>query len=101
MPVVAVPLDEDVVKVTGGSAPQAIAGALDVRLMEGRVPVLRAIGAGPCLQATKAIAIVRSYTAQRGLDLGFTVGFQTLYQRDDPTLDRAEVQALVWRFFFR
>lgn len=82
-PVVAPDTQEDFLRVGGGSNPQAVASAIAHALPDARSQVkVRAVGAGAVNQAVKALAIARGYTAPRGLDLSFKVGFTNIESRD-------------------
>jgi stage V sporulation protein S len=69
----------EVMRVSASSPPQAVAGSIRALIFEeNTMPVIRAIGAGAVAQACKGIAIARGYVATRGLDLGTTIGFETV-----------------------
>lgn len=65
----------EALKVSAGSKPKAVAGALAAVLREHKVVELQAVGAGAVNQAVKAIAIARGYVAPNGLDLVCIPGF--------------------------
>lgn len=74
--------EEQILRVSAGSNPQAVASAIAHSIYETRACKLRAVGAGAVNQATKAIAIARGYTAPRGLDLVCIPGFSTIDSHD-------------------
>ena len=65
-----------VLKVSGGSNTKSLAGALVKYREEGAKVSLLAIGAGAVNQMVKALCIARGMSAQAGIDLWFTCGFQ-------------------------
>jgi stage V sporulation protein S len=75
-------VEEQVLRVSAGSNPQAVASAIAHAIYENRVCKLRAVGAGAVNQAVKAIAIARGYTAPRGLDLSCIPGFASIDSRE-------------------
>ena len=69
----------NLMRVSASSSPQAVAGSIRAVIFDSnQMPVIRAIGAGAVAQACKGIAIARGYVATRGLDLGTTIGFETV-----------------------
>lgn len=74
--------EENVLRVSAGSNPQAVASAIAHSVYETRTCKIRAVGAGAVNQATKAIAIARGYTAPRGLDIAYIPGFTTIKSHD-------------------
>jgi stage V sporulation protein S len=74
--------DENVLRVSAGSNPQAVASAIAHSVYETRSCKIRAVGAGAVNQAVKAIAIARGYTAPRGIDLACIPGFATIESHD-------------------
>lgn len=58
-----------VLKVSGKSNPNSIAGALAGVIRESGTAEIQAIGAGALNQAIKAIAIARGFVAPSGVDL--------------------------------
>jgi stage V sporulation protein S len=64
-----------VLRVKASSPPSNVASAIAHAVYDDQKVVLRAIGAGAVNQAAKAIAIARSYVAQRGIDLSCRPGF--------------------------
>jgi stage V sporulation protein S len=74
--------DENVLRVSAGSNPQAVASAIAHSVYETRTCKIRAVGAGAVNQAVKAIAIARGYTAPRGIDLACIPGFATIESHD-------------------
>lgn len=59
----------NVLKVSGKSNPNSVAGALTGVVKENGHVELQAIGAGALNQAVKSIAIARGYVAPTGIDL--------------------------------
>jgi stage V sporulation protein S len=74
--------EEQILRVSAGSNPQAVASAIAHAIYETRACKLRAVGAGAVNQAVKAIAIARGYTAPRGLDLSCIPGFSSIESHD-------------------
>jgi stage V sporulation protein S len=74
--------EEQILRVSAGSNPQAVASAIAHSIYETRSCKLRAVGAGAVNQAVKAIAIARGYTAPRGLDLSCIPGFSSIESHD-------------------
>jgi stage V sporulation protein S len=86
-----------ILRVSSSSAPQAVAAAVSKSIFDSHTyPTLRAIGHGAVGQAAKALAIARGYTAARGLDLAFTIGFDTILNDDGK-----EISAIVFHTFRR
>lgn len=84
---------EGVIRVSGGSDPQAVASAISNAFYESNDVVMRAVGASAVNQAVKAVAISRGYIAPRGLDVTCRIGFTNVEGRDggDP------ISAIVFR----
>ena len=74
--------DDQVLRVSAGSNPQAVASAIAHSIYETRACKIRAVGAGAINQAVKAIAIARGYTAPRGMDLICIPGFTSIESHD-------------------
>lgn len=74
--------EENILRVSAGSNPQAVASAIAHAIYENRQCKIRAVGAGAVNQAVKAIAIARGYTAPRGLDLSCIPGFASIESHD-------------------
>lgn len=74
--------EEQILRVSAGSNPQAVASAIAHSIYETRACKIRAVGAGAINQAVKAIAIARGYTAPRGLDLTCIPGFTSIESHD-------------------
>lgn len=73
----------EVLRVSGTSRPNAVAGAIAALLRsEGQVEV-QAIGPQAVNQAVKALAIARGYIAEDGLDLTTAPSFVTLELHDE------------------
>lgn len=89
-------MDDDlVIKVSGGSDPQAVASAISNAFYEDNEVTMRAVGAAAVNQAVKAIAIARGYIAPRGLDLETRVGFTNVPGRSEGE----SISAIVFRLF--
>ncbi len=73
---------EQILRVSAGSNPQAVASAIAHSIYETRNCMIRAVGACAVNQAVKAIAIARGYTAPRGLDLICVPGFSSIESHD-------------------
>ena len=79
----ATPVTEDnFLRVSAGSNPQAVASAIAHSIYETRSAKLRAVGAGAVNQAVKAIAIASGYTAPRGISLVCIPGFASIESHD-------------------
>lgn len=74
--------EENILRVSAGSNPQAVASAIAHSIYETRGCKIRAVGAGAVNQAVKAIAIARGYCAPRGLDLSCIPGFASIKSHD-------------------
>lgn len=86
-----------IMRVSASSSPQSVAGSIRAVIFDmNQMPVIRAIGAGAVGQACKGIAIARGYVATRGLDLGTTIGFETVAGDSGQ-----EISAQVFRLFAR
>ena len=59
----------EILRISSGSSPKSVAGAIAAKLRTGAVVELLAVGAGAVNQAVKAIAIAREYVASNGIDL--------------------------------
>lgn len=59
----------DVLKVSSGSKPNSVAGALAEVIREEKQAEIQAIGAGAINQSIKAIAIARGFLAPAGIDV--------------------------------
>ena len=87
----------NLMRVSASSSPQAVAGSIRAVIFDqNQMPVIRAIGAGAVAQACKGIAIARGYVATRGLDLGTTIGFETV-----PGDSGQDISAQVFHLFMR
>ena len=87
----------NIMRVAASSSPQAVASSIRALIFDmNEMPVIRAIGAGAVCQACKAIAIARGHVAVRGLDLGTTIGFDTV-----PGDLGQDISAQVFRLFTR
>lgn len=74
--------EEQPLRVSAGSNPQAVASAIAHAVYEHKTVKLRAVGAGSVNQAVKGIAIARGYVAPRGWDLVCKPGFTSIESRD-------------------
>ncbi|MBM7868952.1 stage V sporulation protein S [Clostridium pascui] len=59
----------EILKVSSGSEPKSVAGALAAAIKERSSAEVQAVGAGAVNQAIKAIAITRGFVAPNGIDL--------------------------------
>ena len=59
----------EILKVSAGSNPKSVAGALAAVIREKNCAELQAVGAGAVNQSIKAIAITRGYVAPNGINL--------------------------------
>lgn len=59
----------EILKVSSGSEPKSVAGALAAAIKEKSSAEVQAVGAGAVNQAIKAIAITRGFVAPNGIDL--------------------------------
>lgn len=75
-------LDEQILRVGSGSNAQSVASAIAHAIYDAHTCKVRAIGAGAVNQAVKAIAIARSYTAPRGIDLICIPAFDSIESHD-------------------
>lgn len=62
-------MNNEVLKISSKSNPNAIAGAIAGMIKEKERVEMQAIGAGAINQSMKAVAIARSYVAANGIDL--------------------------------
>lgn len=88
-------MEEELLRVSAGSAPQAVASAIAHAIYESNHVKIRAVGAGAVNQAIKAIAIASGYTAPRGISLACVPGFQTISGND------GDISAIVITVFSR
>lgn len=73
---------DKVLRVSGRTSVHSLATAIAGALAEGRLPVLRFIGAAAGNQSIKACAIASSYAAQRGSTLKLCVEFDNAQVSD-------------------
>lgn len=59
----------EILKVSAGSNPKSVAGALAAVIREKSCAEIQAVGAGAVNQSIKAIAIARGYVAPNGINL--------------------------------
>ena len=59
----------EILKVSAGSNPKSVAGALAAVIRETSCAEIQAVGAGAVNQSIKAIAIARGYVAPNGINL--------------------------------
>ena len=59
----------EILKVSAGSNPKSVAGALAAVIREKNCAELQGVGAGAVNQSIKAIAITRGYVAPNGINL--------------------------------
>ena len=69
----------EVLKVSGKSNPNSVAGALAGVLREKGGAEIQAIGAGALNQAVKAVAIARGFVAPGGIDLVCVPAFTDIF----------------------
>lgn len=74
--------EEQFLRVSAGSNPQAVASAIAHAIYENRTCKLRAVGAGAVNQAVKAIAVARGYAAPRGYNLTCIPSFTSIDSRE-------------------
>jgi len=79
----------EILKVSSGSRPGAVAGAIANSVRGRREAMLQMIGPRAVNQAVKAVAIARSYLAASGIDLYFTPAFATVSIEEE---DRTAIQ---------
>lgn len=72
----------EVLRVSGTSRPNAVAGAIAALLRSEGVVELQAIGPQAVNQAVKALAIARGYVRDEALDLSVVPSFVTLELHD-------------------
>lgn len=89
--------DDNLMRVSATSSPQAVAGAIRAVIFEqNQMPLVRAIGAGAVAQACKGIAIARGHVAIRGRDLCVNIGFETV-----PGDTGEDISAMAFHLFLR
>lgn len=86
--------DEGVIRVSATVDPNALASVVARAVYSGdyKNTRLRAIGAGPVNQATKACAIASTYAAARGLSLSYRIGFEDVIGDSGK-----KISAMIWR----
>jgi stage V sporulation protein S len=85
----------DFLKVSSGSDPAAVAGAI-AGMVKDDVPVkIQCVGAGAVNQAVKAIAIANDFVADVGLELAATPMFVDL-NIDDESRTGIQFKIVVW-----
>lgn len=84
---------DGVIRVSGKVNPNSLASVVARAITNGQADKirLRAIGAGPANQASKACAIARSFVAQRGIDLYWAIGFEDVEGESGKP-----ISALIW-----
>lgn len=65
----------ELIKVSAGSNPQALASVIARAVEAGGKPQIRAIGASAVNQAAKACAIACGFVAPKGISLVWSIGF--------------------------
>lgn len=85
-------LNSEILKVSGKSNPNNVAGAIAAIINEKGKVELQAIGAGAINQTVKAIAIARGYVASAGIDLICVPAFSTVNVED---MDRTGMKFIV------
>lgn len=92
-----VAVEEQVMRVSATSPPQAVASSIHHAIFEDSLmPTIRAIGAGAVAQACKGIAIARGQVAVHGLDLGCAIGFDKIMGDQG-----SQISAQTFRLFLR
>ena len=71
-------MNNEMLKISSKSNPNAIAGAIAGVLSEKEVVEMQAVGAGAVNQAVKAIAIARGFVASSGVNLICVPAFSTV-----------------------
>lgn len=74
--------EDEIIKVTGSSAPKTVATAIDYAFQRGNEVVVRAMGAAAVNQAAKGVAIARGMVAPRAVDMVTRVGFTDIEAED-------------------
>jgi stage V sporulation protein S len=87
--------EEAVLRVRRDSNPHNVASAIAHAVYAHKKVTIRAIGAAAVNQAVKATAIARTYVAQKGLDLSFRSGFQTVMMPNTETGVEEEISAVI------
>lgn len=87
--------DIEILRVSGSSRPNSVAGAIAALLRSAGEVEVQAIGPHAVNQAVKAIAISRSYIEAEGLDLHTTPSFVKLELHDE---ERTAVRFLIESF---
>lgn len=68
-------MEKEILKISGKTAPGAVAGAIAGIARERKPVEMQAIGAGAVNQAIKGVAIARGFVAPSGIDLIVTPAF--------------------------
>jgi stage V sporulation protein S len=66
------------IKVSSSSEIRGVAGSIAYAIRDGKIPVLRAIGAGAVNQGMKALAVARRFLEDEGVDLVSSPSFVEL-----------------------
>lgn len=83
-------------KVTANSDPKRVSSAISRAVLEtDHYPTIRVVGHGAIGQATKALAISRSFLAKEGIDLAVRIEFKTV----DDTLKGGTMSLMVFTTF--
>lgn len=77
---------EVIFKVGPSSDARKVGSAIAHSIDEGKIIVLRAVGAGAISQAQKGVAIANQWTGPRGIRLGTIPGFLDVEGRDGGTI---------------
>lgn len=85
-------MNSEILKVSGKSNPNNVAGAIAGLVKESNKAEIQAIGAGAINQTVKAIAIARGYVAPAGIDLICVPAFSTVNVED---MDRTGMKFIV------
>lgn len=85
-------MNNEILKISSKSNPNAIAGAIAGVLAEKEKVEMQAVGAGAVNQAVKAIAIARGFVASLGINLICVPAFSTVNIENE---DRTAIKFIV------
>ena len=74
----------ELVKVSSGSTPKAVAGAIAAIIREGKKVEIQAVGAGAINQAVKSMAIARVYMSQEDVEIVCLPAFTEIEINGEP-----------------
>lgn len=92
--------EEEILKVAGSTNPSSLAGAIVKIVQKNNDCSLVAIGAGPCNQAMKAVAIANRLLGSSGISLSVKPCFFTLdlsQEKQEGKEGKSEVTALKFK----